>query len=536
MIDFDQISRNIISVRNVNGQDLTEACAKLKISLDQLRQSGEISFCDVLMLIFSLTDEDFRRRHFKYLMEYYYERLSCSADASQVVTSKYDYRRAVAALLPIVKLQLVSNLIEQGKTEEVKCQEILEDISKYVKCPRLNKEDVSIAIANKLRSVDYRLLDYHLTPLDQRNGYLGDYYNLALKVSQGEETNDLQMFAKFAVKFRWEVLSRAGSEREEFFYSTILRFFETHGLDQIMDFAPEVYFIRSFDVVLMDDLAKSGYVAYDSTVMLSYQHLRLAVSQLAKLHACSFAIEETHSVRLNELYPNRFEEIAFKESDPWFINGVDGTLHMIDKCQLAVKVTKTEEFKEKVRRAFESFFEKIKSSERYRNAICHADMYGPNIMFKHDENDVPNDCRLVDFQMLRYCPPAHDVMFCIYINSTKEMRDAYMSALLREYYTEISKNLRMFYVDVNSVYTPDEFDKSCRYMKSQAICQALLYSHFNKCPSTLKKQLLSDDEIRLHYEGNRKEFLDIAFKSDLFRSVQEGLLEDLYQVCQNEDV
>ncbi|KAI8421456.1 hypothetical protein MSG28_009512 [Choristoneura fumiferana] len=67
------------------------------------------------------------------------------------------------------------------------------------------------------------------------------------------------------------------------------------------------------------------------------------------------------------------------------------------------------------------------------NVLIHKDLWANNIMFKH-EAGVPTNAILVDFQCLRYAPPAFDVMLCWYCTTDRSFRERYEREMLQHYF------------------------------------------------------------------------------------------------------
>mgnify|MGYP002775307968 FL=1 len=115
-----------------------------------------------------------------------------------------------------------------------------------------------------------------------------------------------------------------------------------------------------------------------------------------------------------------------------------------------------QEFQKRSKIAFDIFQQKLKKSNIYRNTLCHGDLWTTNILFKFD-NIIPLDCRLVDFQLIRYCPPAQDLMSHIYLTTEKETRVQFLPLLLQEYYEELTNIVTSFGLDVEQVLPFKEF-------------------------------------------------------------------------------
>ncbi|XP_008205683.2 uncharacterized protein LOC100116355 [Nasonia vitripennis] len=77
-------------------------------------------------------------------------------------------------------------------------------------------------------------------------------------------------------------------------------------------------------------------------------------------------------------------------------------------------------------------FEMAKPSSTRPNILCHADLWSNNIMI-NDMDDSPK-CILVDFQTLRYGPPAVDLAHLIFLTMPRKSRDSLEKSVVQQYH------------------------------------------------------------------------------------------------------
>ncbi|KAG5869520.1 hypothetical protein JTB14_029839 [Gonioctena quinquepunctata] len=167
--------------------------------------------------------------------------------------------------------------------------------------------------------------------------------------------------------------------------------------------------------------------------------------------------------------------------------------YLLDKYPEVIISMTMSEFKEKVERVYKELPAKAGRSEKYRNVINHGDLWGTNIMFRTGENGNTS-CYIIDYQNIRYCPPAFEILFFLYVNTDKTIRSRYMSNVLNAYWMEVREILKDFDMSIDEIYPNETFEASIEEMKSSAICASLLYLQFTLMPKNTLSDIRQDDE------------------------------------------
>lgn len=63
-------------------------------------------------------------------------------------------------------------------------------------------------------------------------------------------------------------------------------------------------------------------------------------------------------------------------------------------------------------------------------------------MFRYDDNLKPIEINLLDWQMSRYSSPIIDILYFMFLCTTKELRDAHYNESLNIYHEHLSSNIR----------------------------------------------------------------------------------------------
>lgn len=491
---------------------------------------------EVLELLFVHTSEEFRSKHFHELLDLYYNELQkhLGEKLQNIYPERLQFDLEVKTLLPVVKLEVLQNIENSDHLVEVG-----NNLRNYFKCPRLNQEDIYEVVRRKLNSsLDLTLLNYDLIPLDETNGHLGEYFQLKIAVRHCDKDISINLFTKFltpkAAHFR-EVLKLGPSMKEDWFYFGFLQKLSDVGLSDLLEIAPKCYFSRINDVLIMDDLSQLGYVGLTPNIKLEYGALKLAVRRLAKLHAGTFILEDVLSkqmekeIRLGDVYGKYLKEVVFNRDSP-AMKGMEqllthNVLHLLNHFP-DIK-TSDEEIKSKCSKCYDLLFEKLKTSKKYRNVICHGDAYVSNMLFKFDNSGECEDVKLIDFQILRYCPPAQDLTFFLYQNALKKTLDLHFTELINEYYTFLSEYLHQNNLDINDIYPRNVFDESVEYMKSEAIMHAIIYSRMTAIDPKIRKEIFMNDEEMEKSKNDPLYVINRGLEEDHYSEVMKGLTQHL---------
>ncbi|XP_018568066.1 uncharacterized protein LOC108908494 [Anoplophora glabripennis] len=509
---------------------------------------------DMLCLIYLTTDQEQRRKYFHEITNQYYDTLK--DNLSDLNLDLGAYENEIKTCIPYVKLELVylhvkflCDEMRINRNEDILdvfrskyyyrkliC-ELISEIYEYVLVPKINIEDCFKIVKDDI-GTNYENLSYQLTSLDGVQGLLGEYYKLKITVTQIGKDRVFHLFAKFVPEQFKELMDHVFL-REEFIYITFLSELKKVGLKDIANFLPKCYFVRQGDVIIFEDMSYSNYRALKCDEPFSYKMLQLVVKQFAKMHACTLLYEEIMSkkmgreTRISDKYTEYIREMLYVKGIKFMEDmnkcGIDSTVNFIfDQFPDIPKEITMEIFRERTRKLFDVMIEKFKASEKYRNVVCHGDIWGGNILFKFDAA-TPSGCCFVDYQLIRYNPPAHDLLAFLYINTDKTTRTKYMSKAIDQYYDELSSIFKRYDFDLNKIYPYSHYIDSCNFMKSQAVCLAAL-----TYPNSLDRDTIQNISLEKKVEFatvDKTEVLQQLMKDNRVRARFREIVEDLYELC-----
>ncbi|XP_053609513.1 uncharacterized protein LOC128674709 [Plodia interpunctella] len=352
---------------------------------------------------------------------------------------------------------------------------------------------------------------------DKMLGFLADYWRLQIHITndQSESRKVLPFFVKAISRSNEAKASMATEfnlfQKEVLFYSVIKKKLE---LNDLKPWSPEMITIINEDTMVFEDLAVSQYKSRNKFERFDMAHTLQALNTLARFHATSIIYEENNSKHLRRTYrlydefSHQFlEERGYAKTNTWFIQCMNGALEAVrefskykDNEKLLIKVG------EDWKNIWFSALDICNYSTKYRNVICHRDLWNNNIMFRYkkvEDGMEPDDCIFVDFQAVHFQPPAGDVIILLYCNLDTKVREENSNLFLNYYYKELSTNLENHGIVINDVLSKEDFLNSAEELKKWGLIVR----------ACLTPQIWIDDEFTTKIFSDTEQFNDIMAKN-----------------------
>lgn len=194
--------------------------------------------------------------------------------------------------------------------------------------------------------------------------------------------------------------------------------------------------------MVFEDLNCLQYKLRDKFKRFDEAHTLEALKTLARFHASSIIYEEMRSKELgricslNDEFGKYLDTGGYENTDNWFSQCRNGCLKAIKTFSKYSKA-EIDVIENRWFDVWSAALSLADPSSEYRNVICHRDLWNNNLMFHYRDENQPDDCVLVDFQAIRYQPPAGDIMLLLCCNLDPKYREENKEKFFNFYIEEL---------------------------------------------------------------------------------------------------
>ncbi|XP_021705499.1 uncharacterized protein LOC5576660 [Aedes aegypti] len=262
-------------------------------------------------------------------------------------------------------------------------------------------------------------------------------------------------------------------EREPWFYERILPEFEAYqrakGVgerDGFVAYAKSyVAYYKSMDqgtVLVMEDLGRRGFRMYNKLLPLDYNHVKLAMVQLGRFHAVSFAMKRDRQKVYESLkVSNPIVEMFRKNRYCRFLVSESLKLALEIPGLTEMERTVLNQLKDNVLAEFEACLD-IGQAEPY-TAIVHNDCWINNCMFSYEEDGLhPKELILIDWQLGCCAAPAVELIYLFYLCTDTQFRAKHFEEMVQLYHQSFGILLRKLGGDSDVDYPYEVLKKQLR--------------------------------------------------------------------------
>lgn len=219
------------------------------------------------------------------------------------------------------------------------------------------------------------------------------------------------------------------------------------------NWSPKCYY-NQHELLILEDILPLNYQHLPERQYFTDAHLEQALRCLARFH-CSSILHELRTNGAGSIQSDHgdyLEEKVFHRNNPWYVVGMEAIISLAaqritasaNSPKWAVKFN-AEKLREELLFVVPDLIER--PSRRYRNVLCHRDIWNNNVMFQYGVND-PTHCEppthaiLIDYQICRYMPPAFDLLQLLHLNRRRDVRNrANVERHLRFYHDNLLAEL-----------------------------------------------------------------------------------------------
>lgn len=262
-----------------------------------------------------------------------------------------------------------------------------------------------------------------------------------------QETKEYNLVVKFLTEdpVSCELIKRCGYHiKELMMYSEVVKelndFQAVHANDEFRLYLPEYIYGKCTEkeyVLVMENIKVSGYETNPKVKGLDFQHAKLAVNHVARLHAVSYAYDKSHNFL--EKYPC----FQFSNAISTFFKPV--VWASLANCITFLKSKKTyEDMVHKLETGKTTLplkFAAMWDDQTRHKFLCltHGDFWNSNLMFRHgtvtqDGERSIESLKLIDWQISQWNNPVFDLHYLLNTSTSCEMRREHAEEILRHYH------------------------------------------------------------------------------------------------------
>ncbi|XP_052869563.1 uncharacterized protein LOC128275189 [Anopheles cruzii] len=267
-------------------------------------------------------------------------------------------------------------------------------------------------------------------------------------------------------------------------------------------------------VIVMEDLRLQDYRMWDKMKPVNYEHARLMMEQLGRLHAVSLAMKRDQPAVFEQFkVPDPMSEMM-PEGSPFdammrkVIQDAIGTLEPTDTKELAKMQLLLQNFRKTLERCSNG------ALAEPHTVLGHGDCWVNNMMY-HYKNGVPERIILLDWQLTRYVTPVLDLTYFIFCCTDGEFRKRHYDEMMSIYYNSLEALLEKLGHVPQSVFPRTAFMRQLRTFGRFGVLMAVFLVPM-LC--TRNEDLVDMDEAAEKFRDTKEMDMSMFSKNDNNRS------------------
>ncbi|KAM7352920.1 uncharacterized protein ACRADG_005255 [Cochliomyia hominivorax] len=351
----------------------------------------------------------------------------------------------------------------------------LESLITSDECLQIIQNDLKLKNANQINLQNFTIQKGSADLL----GFMGVYYKLEIKaIINNRDKSIYNYFIKsLSLNTQNEYEHQVNFIKECGIYENILPNIQKYAQEALY---PNAYLIRK-DILVLEDFSQPGkhlkHLKFQE--LDTKKHTKLFLKHLAQLHAASLAWEIKEGVNMAQQFPHILQELQVISTNKWFVTGIKSIIFLAQQHPRYQYQEALDFINNKLYNILLKIEDFTRPSEKLHNVFCHRDSWDRNIFWELNKDNEPIACRIVDFGISRYSPPAIDVLYFLYnsIESSQE-RTKLLKDLLQFYFNALKENLKRLELPEDLI-TPEEFQQDCQrallpVLTIKSICEPII--------------------------------------------------------------
>ncbi|KAL1117208.1 hypothetical protein AAG570_004535 [Ranatra chinensis] len=333
-------------------------------------------------------------------------------------------------------------------------------------------------------------------------GFLGETEVLKIRVKSCAKNvpHELSFFVKRLPKGNREqealVRELDVYTKEIGIYENVLRPLEGY----FSEVYPRMYLAKDNEVLVMEDLAALGFSTVDTHKLYDFEKCEAVVKALGKFHAMTLVTEKLNGTKLPDFIPDRFlrETLFICEPSNALFKYVKVGIRVVDAIIVKHFPEVSPEVRGRIEALLESLWDGLNPSLKFRNVLTHGDLWANNVMFSYNSQGTVKEVKIVDFQLVRYYPPAFDVLMLLHLTTSQDFRSKHSEALMLTYHLSLRHSLSHHSICIDDILPWSELVASANHLIPIVRAIAVTYQQWTLLPTSKIDPIMKDPELYNH--------------------------------------
>ncbi|XP_013199496.2 uncharacterized protein LOC106142321 [Amyelois transitella] len=370
---------------------------------------------------------------------------------------------------------------------------------------------------------------------DGLTGFLADHLRVTMHLKSGDQEETIRLFLKRLPvnnQPKADFISSSNYFKREKFGCRLLD--EIRVMNDPHPWCPQPL-VYSDTLIVMDDLSPLGYTVRPQLDTLDLPHALATVSSIARFHAATSNYEtrkrftDDKAWTFAKEYPQVCDEPTYKDS-PWLRCAAKLTYNFLKI--FSKKYNSIPNLESLLLKRYVEACNSLQEYEGTLNTLIHKDLWMSNIMFRY-EKGAPVNAVIIDYQLLRYGPPAFDLNVFLYLTTTRQFREQYEKKVLSYYFSEFIRSLENTTKERLEIlgYDEAEFLRWCEKSRLFGAMMAITNFPYVLMDAKTAQKAFDDPETYEKYRDVDRTEPVVAFcyKNDVYRDRQIEISEEFVE-------